>query len=215
MKKFFSTENIRGVGQSLVASVLFLVLLEPIIKIGKNLTHGLINAFVDYFFYSCARVDGIDFICYGVFYAFLWFVMYEIHNFSTTAFSKKDDEKTSAGIDKNTNLEPQERKQKTEDLLLEISKLKKKEKCLKCALRIISKASIVFWILFLCNIVIYKYAPATVNQTFNRKIIQITPYIEISELELLRSEWVSMESKDDYDRIVEKIDYVLIENNLK
>ena len=53
------------------------------------------------------------------------------------------------------------------------------------------------------------------NERFNRNIVQITPYVEKEEVDILLSEWVSMETKSDYDAIYARISEIKQKNNLK
>lgn len=215
MKKFFTKDNLRGVAQSLVASIIFLILLEPAIKIGKNFGKGIINSFIDYFYYSCARVTGIGFLSYLAFLAFVWYVLYMLQQLFSMASSlpKKKKATNTQNADVNTSSKSPEKE--LVETILKNEKIKKQDSRLEKALRITSRICIFFWILFLCYVFIYQLWPATVNGTFNRRIVQITPYIEASEIDILKSEWVSMESKDDYDQIKVKIDNILSENDLK
>lgn len=61
MKKTFTKENRAGVIQSLVASILFLVILEPLIRLIKGIATKGILALVDYFYYSCSQINGTIF----------------------------------------------------------------------------------------------------------------------------------------------------------
>lgn len=216
MKKFFTKDNIRGVMQSIVASILVIILLEPVIEIGKNLGRGIINSFVDYFFVSCAQVSGIKFVSYLAFFAFSWFAIGVIQYFLSAATSPLE-KKKSVEIDQSTaaNLSPLNSEKSLKEIRAEIDELKKQKTRAERILKIISILFIVLWVLFLFYIVVYQYIPATVNETFSRKIVQITPYVETNEIDLLKSEWVSMKGKDDYDRIAEKIENILLENDLK
>ena len=57
--------------------------------------------------------------------------------------------------------------------------------------------------------------PTIFKESFDRRIIQITPYVESGKIDLLKSNWACMETKDDYMVIAEEMHSILIENGLK
>ena len=69
-------------------------------------------------------------------------------------------------------------------------------------------------LLFLLISTIYSYIPLIKYNDFKKDIIQITPYIEKNELDLLYSKWVSMENKSDYEEIYNRILDIKQDNNL-
>ena len=209
MKKLFSKEGIGSVFQSLVASLIVIYLIQPTIEIGKNLGKGIIKSFFDYFFYSCARASGIDFVNYIAFNAILWFAFYMIDHFLSTGFPRTEKKKfTKDNEGKNNDVNPQNSRKHPKDPKSEIERLER-------MLKIISTIATIVWVLFLCNIIIFQYAPVVVKNTFDRRVVQVTPYIEAEEVDLLKSEWVSMESREDYVLISKKIDDILAKNNLE
>lgn len=60
----------------------------------------------------------------------------------------------------------------------------------------------------------YMIYPATMWQEFENRIIQISPYVEESEVVLLKSKWVSMRTKEDYDEIDNYIHRIRAEHDL-
>lgn len=217
MKKFFLKDDVRGVGQSLAGAILFAWLYEPATEISKNSSKGVISSFVDYFYSSCAEATGIEFISTLLMCAFLWFalfmILYFVLKFSAQIKSKKS-EKVEQSTE--TNLSPNnlEKYNKKEIIIIKRYELEKKRERLKCLQKILSIINITLWVVFLCYTFVYRYYPVVKKEMFNRKIIQITPYVETHEIDLLKSEWVSMEGKDDYEQIEQKINDILSKNNL-
>jgi len=56
--------------------------------------------------------------------------------------------------------------------------------------------------------------PAALNQNFERCITQISPYVEETDILMLRSQWVSMVGKADYDEIAKTVDGIREQYNL-
>lgn len=56
--------------------------------------------------------------------------------------------------------------------------------------------------------------PMSLSNQFDKDIIKIAPYVEESEITQLKSEWVCMESKSDYDEIYDKVNMVKEEHDL-
>lgn len=56
--------------------------------------------------------------------------------------------------------------------------------------------------------------PVNIRDKFDRDIIMIYPYVEESAIYKLKSEWVRMRSKDDYDKIYDYIHRIKLEYSL-
>lgn len=69
-------------------------------------------------------------------------------------------------------------------------------------------------IIFIVYTWCYMIYPASMWQEFENRIIQISPYIEESEVVLMRSKWVSMRTKEDFDEIDGYIHRIREEHNL-
>ena len=52
------------------------------------------------------------------------------------------------------------------------------------------------------------------SNKFEQDIIKVTPYVEEKDIEKLKSDWVCMRSKSDYDVLYEYIDKIKTENKL-
>lgn len=56
--------------------------------------------------------------------------------------------------------------------------------------------------------------PMSLSNSFDKDIVQIAPYIEENEIVQLKSDWVSMRSKADYEEIYNRINAVKEEHEL-
>ena len=56
--------------------------------------------------------------------------------------------------------------------------------------------------------------PMSLYNKFEQDIVKIAPYVEECEIMHLKSDWVCMRSKADYDELYKKIDAVILENGL-
>lgn len=216
MKGSSSKKHIGGIGQSLIASILFLLIFEPIIQIGKDFTSKGLIALVDYFYYSCGHASGIAFLSTLSVYALTVFICHEIISIIKTvkaAFPKGKERKKPHTDSRESNSE-----NKSDSIVVlsrEIEKLERKTKTLDRIMIGLVIVSIMCYMLFFLNAVVYQCLPVLVKESFNRSITQITPYVESEQIDLLKSNWANMKSKDDYEVIQEEIDCILIENSLK
>lgn len=212
----FLKENRLGVMQSLIASVLFLLIIEPLIHIVRDMLSKGLAALVDYFYYSCSRADGIIFLSTIAMYAVVYFVVKIILDMCKNIFSESHKKKERT---KELKSQPQENAVDQIDQIVKLSmdleKSIKREKRLDLTLRGMSIVCIIIYVLFFLNITIYQCFPVAVKASFDRCITQITPYVENEKIEILQSDWVCMETKEDYDVIVEEINRIQEEHNLK
>lgn len=70
---------------------------------------------------------------------------------------------------------------------------------------------IIFLHIFLFFFVLY---PSSIKNKFDRDITMIYPYVEEATIHKLRSNWVCMRSKSDYDDLYLYIDQIQIDNSL-
>lgn len=212
----FLKENRLGVMQSLIASVLFLLIIEPLIHIVRDMLSKGLAALVDYFYYSCSRADGIIFLSTIAMYVVIYFILQTIFEMCKNIFSEDHKVKEPS---KESKSQPQEntvdRINQIVKLSIDLEKSIKREKRLDLTLKGMSIICIIIYVLFFLNIMIYQCFPVAVKASFDRCITQITPYVKDEKIEILRSDWVCMETKEDYDAIVEEINRIQEEHNLK
>lgn len=101
------------------------------------------------------------------------------------------------------------------DSLLEHAVTIQREKMLDVLYKGLCIFCVTVQVLFFLNFIVYQCFPAIVRESFDRCIIQITPYTERGKIELMQSNWVCMNTKADYDLIVAEINIIQEENGLK
>lgn len=213
MKKLFAKSDVNGVKQSLIASFLFLLILEPLVNLIKGIATKGILALVDYFYYSCSRINGTIFLCTFAAYMVAVFISREIKGivrlYKDAFPANKESDKEF--VSQNT--------ENTIDSLIEqvntIQGLKRKKKMLDVLHKGLCIFCIVVQILFFFNFIVYQCFPAIIRESFDRCIIQITPYTEREKIELMQSDWICMDTKADYDLISAEINNIKEENGLK
>lgn len=190
MSKFFSKENFHVIVLSLISSVIFLLVLEPLIHIGKDLASNGLRAFIDYFFYSCGHMSADIFLTYSacVFILLLIWVSFCLVFLIDFNFVKKASDKTKT-MQKKTNL-------------------------LDCMSKMLNVIFVIVSTFLFLNTIMFNFIPILWKANFERRIVQITPYVEAEKINLLKSNWVSMETENDYDLIYKEIYQILDENNL-
>ena len=73
---------------------------------------------------------------------------------------------------------------------------------------------IIFFVLYFGFILVFDYVPHGLWTAYQRDLIKIAPYIEQQELNQIKSNWVCMQSKEDYEEIYKQIDKIKNEHNL-
>jgi ABC-type multidrug transport system fused ATPase/permease subunit len=73
----------------------------------------------------------------------------------------------------------------------------------------------IFMLLFACYIIIYDYIPILLSHSFELSMVEIAPYVDEDEEEILRSKWALMDGMDKYNEIDDYIKSVKESNGLK
>lgn len=73
---------------------------------------------------------------------------------------------------------------------------------------------IIILLLCLLSSLSFNIAPCIHKVAFDEAVIKITPYIEQNEVDMLKSDWTRMKTKEDYKRIDNFIDSIVEKNNL-
>jgi len=68
--------------------------------------------------------------------------------------------------------------------------------------------------LILIIMIFFNFSIDKEKNKFDLKIIKITPYVDTSELNMLKSDWTRMRSKDDFNDIMDQIELIVKEHNL-
>lgn len=209
MKKWFDKDVIKAIQISIISSVICAMLVEPIIQIGKNLSKGIIVALVDYFYYSCSRVNGVSFLNSITFIVFAW---YTISILIDPVKALKGTVLVSKG--EKTADRQNEEQQDSSDIGKNDSEGEHANKKSRIFVKIMGWICVISMILLFGYIFVYQYIPASTNVSFDRCITQITPYVEKERIDLLKSNWVSMKTKNDYEKILDEIGSILVKNGL-
>ena len=67
------------------------------------------------------------------------------------------------------------------------------------------------FIIYLHNI---KNTSTNTELSYQRDLLKIAPYIEQQELDRIKSDWVCMQTKEDYEEIYKQIDEIKNEHSL-
>ena len=73
---------------------------------------------------------------------------------------------------------------------------------------------IIFFVLYFGSILVFDYLPHGLWTDYQRDLLKIAPYIEQQELDRIKSDWVCMQSKEDYEEIYKQIDEIKKEHSL-
>lgn len=214
--KLFKNENWPGVKQSLIASVLFLIILDPLINLIKDIAAKGLVALVDYFFYSCGHISSATFLCTIAILVFSTMVAQETKEVADSYKAVvSSNEKMEKADKKSTHQSADNAADSFAEKTISKYKLKQKLKLLMFVFKGLYVFLTTMYILIFLFVTVYQCFPAIINETFDRSITQIAPYVEDEKIEIMRSDWVSMKTKADFDVINKEIGRIREENNLK
>jgi len=230
VKKIFSKDNMTNLIISIIGSVIFIQIVTPAMQIIKNMGSGIITALVDYYYFSCGQASSTEFVS-TVAYIILVMVICLSMSLLGTIASPPDTKKTNQARkdctqkstnEDNLNKTPDELK---EDILTIENKiahlLKKAEeieaKKIKSQKRQALVARILLILIAFClvMIIVYEYLPLNRKENFDRRIIQITPYVDTAEIAHFNADWVSMKTKDDYLSLQDRLQSIMEANGIK
>lgn len=185
-----------GVIASIIATIIFIYLLDPIMRLFGfflfDLGSSIFRAYIDRLFEQAALMVAPDpaFYLYMCFLLFIGFAM-----ISTTVL---------IFVKNNTN-KPEEisesRKARRKLLLLWIP-----------------------WINFILTLLVCVFLLTSLNSTlfqlrivssFNQHLTAISPYISQQEINILRSQWTQMRSEDDYKIIYSQLNSIAKQNHVR
>jgi uncharacterized membrane protein len=204
IKKYYNDSTIRkGIISSLIGTIFFIYLLEPFIKL---LSNGMLivgnffsNTFIDglYREMSKGRIDYSFLIIEMFFIASIMF-LFSFSFIILFTKSKRKPENDSENTIENDSSELNENK-------------KKKRKIPKF---ILTSWTIIFGLSMTFIIVMANIKVNTIIN-YNQKVKIITPYIDMQKKNLFESKFASMNSKFDFDNIMNEIEKIAEENNLE
>ena len=73
---------------------------------------------------------------------------------------------------------------------------------------------VIFFVLYFGRILVFDYLPHGLWTGYQRDLLKIAPYIEQQELDQIKSDWVCMQTKEDYEEIYKQIDEIKNEHSL-
>lgn len=221
MKKMFTKENRIAILLSVIASVIFAQLVEPLMDILGTAGNRIIEIAVNYYYVRCADTTSTTFIHTMAYIIFIMGVTNVWVTFLPFAFGQSKEnsivEKENADIIQ----QKLENQVSISDLEDKISKLDKKiQRVEKDILRkqnrekIAARVMLVAIFCFFFLMVIFIYSPVIARNDFDKKIIQIAPYVDNVELVHLNADWVNMETRDDYSELKWKIESIMEANGI-
>lgn len=215
MNKKSALKWVAGVIGSYLLCELFL---RPIISIASNYSGTIIQSIVNYYYSLCSNSNTnvliIEIAIYGCCFMIIQPIISGIFDIKyLKAETKKliEYENILNSSQLITEKNADEKEPEKEELLQEISGLKKRNK--KSINKTIS--IIILGCCLFLSLICFKIAPCAHRNKFDETIIKITPYIEQNEVNKLKSDWTRMKTKKDYQKIDKFIDDVIEKNNLK
>lgn len=196
-----------GFASIVLTVIMTSILSDPILLIYENITNGILTSITDTFYYYCARCSELEFVNY---------ILFILANYLCIAYPTHyiSDIRKPSEAERQRKIES-EIKGKTSEELKEL--VQKSSNRLKYLKKVASAAVVLLTItqiMFLIFTAGYVYMPTQYKLSFDRQITKITPYVDSHEIDLLKSDWTLMESKEDYTAIMDRINLVIEENNL-
>ena len=229
----------------IVISVIGTLIVERVFSLLSHWTGGVVSTLVDFYYLSAASTNGLELIrLLSVMGALLWLgyiVSIPLSNVivyfriirpqNSFHDNNQEDGKVAVVIEEQTETEQEifaedvYLKARIDLLKIDLERAKKEisyeapimdktgkaqTKCLRNSIIAIILAVVYFLLLF-----IYSHMPHTTRHIFETNLIRITPHVEQSEIDTLRSEWVQMQSRADYLEIRGRISLILDEIELR
>jgi hypothetical protein len=202
----------KGIIASVIASVIFMIILEPLMKLFwtflNNTTNHLYTSYLNSIFTNAAigHRNHIDFITYYFETVLIFGVLFISLIKAKSIIRKRTDEERKYNL------------KSKEELEQEISNTKHKLSKLIKALRVLFYSGLVFgfiFMLFMLSSLFKEYANLQLNSTFSQRINALAPYIEDKQQKIFISKWALMKSKEDYLEIKLSLENIAKENNVK
>lgn len=211
-------EIIIGVGCSIFGTIL-LEIVRWIIETAPSVGNSILSGLENQIYIRASKITILDIL--GSFFVFLLVIFLEIvlhisiRALKTIRYTKR--EKNAGNTGKSLDKTLGGGKKKTGggdcnniDKDVKEKELKKKEKELKHA----SIWLILISVLFFVVVFFYVVFPIHLKDNFDVSVKQISPFIEEQDRLKLESDWISMKSQADYEKISDYINSIKEENNL-
>jgi len=195
MKKIFKGINVLGtIILTLVCSFFISIFVQPVIDVAKNFSGSIFSFFIDLSYRLAAtttenlilNIFSMNILTVCIFYFFTR--QLSIIKDTVSNFCNQ--------ISDTENIE--EFKEKNQ------SKIKRLRWC-----------SMAFLITCGFFTLTYFYFPFSIKTSFDISITKISPYTDTNKLDVLKSDWMCMKSKDDFYNIKNQIDWIIEQHNLK
>lgn len=213
----FKDKEIRkGIISSIIASVIFLILFQPLIqlfwdvltKVSKNTYSGYLDRV--YKNAALGQRNWIDFITlFMILYAFILYLI----TLSLRLRLKLTDLKRAAKF-KNITTEEEKRTYIGKEKL----RTNKRVTFLLKNSKIISSFTYlgqIVVIVLIVDTIFRAYIDLQLNASFNQRVTVISPYIDIQQEKILKSQWAQMESRKDYEEVNSLLEELAKNKNVK
>lgn len=203
-------------------------IITPVMEIITNMGNGIIIALVNYYYFSCGHASNTGFVNTVAYIILTMGFFFLIGIFSSVtyppkhvAFSKDEENETTIS-EKNANdtvTEIEDRVIEIEDRIFQmkeqIENIKRKQIRTQRRRAILARISIVLLACWLVIILVYEFFPLSKKEDFDRNMDLIAPYIDNIEFAHLKADWVSIETREDYVALNEKIQNIMETNDIK
>jgi hypothetical protein len=209
MKDFFD----KNMKQAIVASIIVMAigfLIKSVWEIAINYSGNIYTSLINYYYLRASVTTGNELIEFGAtsIIGIMYIIMgllfiYIISDYSKRIKSLRD------------NREKNELEVSLSEISITEKKIEKKGiKRLRCEqfVNIICLCSIIFIAIYTYAFV---YSPTKTKKVIDLAIIIITPYVEQKDIDMLKSEWIRMRTKEDYIKIETKINSIEINSIAK
>jgi len=194
-----------------IISQIALMIFKPIMEATRLFGGNLFLAFDNFFFKMAATLteftlptfvvqNGLSFIL-----AYTWFHSIRIYRKTTTSYESIHSCENAAESDKTIDEKPDEK----------ILRLKAELQSGKRTLRRMSICWVIYTSFFVTLVFIYMILPFNLLSNFNINITLITPYTDSHTIAVLKSDWVQMKSRNDYNSIKKRINMIWHEHETK
>ncbi|HAN20404.1 MAG: hypothetical protein A2Y15_08605 [Clostridiales bacterium GWF2_36_10] len=191
--KWLKTDKAQTIYISIISTLIFTIIIEPAIEIMKHMGNGFFKSLFNYTYIVAAKANDSYFITLiigGLFYLFFGILSGYVFGSITYKIKNKQVKNTDFG---------EAKKDRFNTKINNFSK---------------SKITVIILLLLLSLDMFIGYFSQILKNEFDINIITITPYTESHQIDLLKSNWTKMKSKDDYNKIYEVINKIKEINDL-
>jgi len=202
----------KGIIASIIASVIFMIILEPLMKLFwtflNTTTNHLYTSYLNSIFTNAAigHRNHIDFMTYYFETVLIFGVLFITLIKAKSIIEKPIDKKHISNL------------KSKEEFEQEISSIKLRLLKIIKTLRVLFYSGLLLGFIFLLIMIssLFKeYANLQLNSTFYQRINALAPYIEDKQQKIFISKWALMKSKEDYLEIKLSLENIAKENNVK